>query len=246
MNAEELVSIACPKIANMGWAFYFVPETFARGEELGLDGISFYMMGRGGVLGDVEAPVIASAFGFFNPNLVASMWDAAKKIVEPRVAGHAYMECCANFGRSRFADVAGLDAFCEAAGAVNDAADPFGLALYSGIMAEPLVDDLAGRAMQLVTVLREFRGSAHIVALRATGLEAKVAHHIYRPDDGALFGWSEDEAPKISDEDRGLWKKAEALTDRIVLPAYSVIDDAGRHSLVAGLEAMESALAATA
>jgi hypothetical protein len=246
MNPEELVTTACPKINAMGWAFYFVPETFARGEELGLDGISFYIMGRGGVLGDVESSVIASAFGFFNPTLVQSMWSAGVKIVAPRDAGHAYMDCCANFGRSRFKDVLGLDAFCQAAGAVNDVADPFGLALYSGIMAEPLADDLPARAMQLVTVLREFRGSAHIVALRAKGLEPKVAHHIYRPGDGALFGWSEDEAPVISDEDRALGRDAETLTDRIVLPAYSVLDDAGRHSLVAGLEAMESALAASA
>ncbi|HVC70904.1 MAG TPA: hypothetical protein VNC61_11680 [Acidimicrobiales bacterium] len=246
MDSQELVSTACPKISAMGWAFYFVPETFARGEELGLDGISFYIMGRGGVLGDVESTVIASAFGFFNPTLVQSMWDAGRKIVAPRDAGHAYMECCADFGRSRFGALKGLDAFCEAADAVNDAADPFGLALYSGIVAEPLVDDLPGRAMQLVTVLREFRGSAHIVALRAKGLEPKVAHHIYRPNDGALFGWSGDEAPTISDEDRALWKEAEALTDSIVRPGYSVIDEAGRHSLVAGLEAMENALAASA
>src|SRR5471030_2963779 len=105
MKPEELVTVACPKIANMGWAFYFVPETFARGEKLGLDGISYYMMGRGGVLGDVESSVIASAFGFFNPTLVASMWEAGRKIVDPRKAGHAYMECCADFGRSHFGDV---------------------------------------------------------------------------------------------------------------------------------------------
>jgi hypothetical protein len=243
MTPEELVAVACPKIANMGWAFYFVPETFARGEELGLDGISFYVMGRGGVLGDVEYPVIASAFGFFNPTLVESMWDAGRAKVAPRDAGHAYMECCAAFGRSRFADVEGLDAFCRAAGAVNDAADAFGLALYSGIVAEPLADDEPARAMQLVTILREFRGSAHIVALRASGVEARMAHHIFRPNDAALFGWSEDDAPVITEEDRLRWKEAEALTDRLVLPAYSVLDDTGRTSLMAGLDAMERALA---
>ena len=79
MNPEELVAVACPKISDMGWAFYFVPDTVARGEELGLDVVSFYVLGRGGVLGDVESTVIASAFGYFNPTLVAAMWDAARK-----------------------------------------------------------------------------------------------------------------------------------------------------------------------
>jgi hypothetical protein len=243
MTPEELVAVACPKISAMGWAFYFVPETFARGEELGLDGFSFYALGRGGVLGDVEPAVIASAFGYFNPALVATMWEAARKAAPPREAGHAYMECCAAFGRAHLSDVKGLDAFCDAADAVNNAADPVGLALYAGISSEPLVEDRPGRAMQLVSVLREFRGGVHLVALRATGLDAKTAHHIHRPNDGAMFGWSEDDAPTITADDRAKWKAAEELTDRLVLPAYAVLDAAGADALVAGLEAMESALA---
>lgn len=243
MNPEELVAVACPKISDMGSAFYFVPDTVARGKELGLDVVSFYVLGRGGVLGDVESTVIASAFGYFNPTLVAAMWDAARKTLTPRHAGHAYMECCAHFGRETFADVKGLDAFCQAAGAVHDAADPVGLALYAGISTEPLVDDGAGRAMQLVTILREFRGSAHLIALRASGLDAKTAHHIRRPDDAAMFGWSEEDAPTITAEERNTWAIAEQLTDRIVLPAYAVLDEAGREALVGGLVAMESALA---
>jgi hypothetical protein len=245
MTPEDLVGVACPKISAMGWAFYFVPATAARGEELGLDVLSFYVLGRGGVLGDVESTVIASAFGYFNPTLVATMWDSARKVVAPRQAGHAFMECCAAFGRATFGRLDGLEAFCDAAGAVHDAADCVGLALYAGISTEPLVDDVAGRAMQLVTVLREFRGSAHLIALRASGLDAKTAHHIRRPDDGELFGWSADEAPTITAEDRATWAIAEQLTDRIVLPAYAALDEAGRRALVSGLEAMESALAPT-
>jgi hypothetical protein len=231
MTPEELVTVACPQINTMGPAFYFVPDTFARGEELGLDGISFYVLGRGGVLGDVDAGVIASAFGYFNPTLVATMWDAARKAAAPRDAGHAFMECSAAFGRKNFGTLDGLDAFCQAAGAVNDAADATGLALYAAVAAEPLADDLPGRAMQLVTVLREFRGSAHLIALRASDLEAKKAHYIRRPNDGALFGWSEDDAPIITDADRAAWQAA-------------VLDDAGRQALVAGLDAMESKLSA--
>jgi hypothetical protein len=51
MTPEELTAAASPRIGAMGSVFYFVPETAARGKELGLDGFRFYVLGRGGVLG---------------------------------------------------------------------------------------------------------------------------------------------------------------------------------------------------
>jgi hypothetical protein len=244
MTPEELIADACPKIRDLGWAFYFAPETIARGAELGLDGLRFYVLGRGGVLGDVEAPVIHSAFGYFEPSLVEKMWTSAKEKVEPRVAARAFMECGAEFGRTRLAAVSDLDAFCAAAGAVNDAADPVGLALYSGIRCEPLAGDLPARAMQLVTVLREFRGSAHLIAVRAAGLDAKTAHFIRRPSDVGMFGWNDADAPNISEAEVARLADADDITDRLVLPAYSVLDEAGRDALVSGLDRIAAALSA--
>lgn len=240
---EELLDIACAKIGVLGWAFYFVPETAAAGQELGLDALRFYVLGRGGVLGDVDAPVIISAMGYFKPSLVEDMWTSAKAIASPREAGHAYMRCAGEFGRRHYGGIEHLDAFCAAAGAVNDAADPIGLALYAGIRTEPLADDLPARAQQLVTVLREFRGSAHLVAIRAVGLDAPTAHFIRRPNDAAMFGWSDGDIPEITDEQRALLVEADALTNRMVGPAYGVLDGAGGEALLAGLEAMEAVLA---
>jgi len=61
MTPDELVAAACPKIRDLGFAYYFVPETLAKGDALGLDLFHFYVLGRGGVLGDVESGVVASA-----------------------------------------------------------------------------------------------------------------------------------------------------------------------------------------
>jgi hypothetical protein len=243
MTSEALVSAACPKIRDMGWAFYFDPATMAFGQRLGLDGFQFYFLGRGGVLGDVEPSVVASAFGYFNPALVEQMWNSGRTIISPREAGRAYMACGAQFGRAKFGDVAGLEEFCDAAGAVNDAADPVGLALYSGLRAEQLEDDPPARAMQLVTVLREFRGSAHLLAVRASGLDAKTAHFLRRPNDIGMFGWGPEDAPPITDEERVQLDAADELTDRLVLPAYAVLDEEGGQALLDGLEALEAALA---
>jgi hypothetical protein len=105
---------------------------------------------------------------------------------------------------------------------------------------DALVSDTTGRAMQLATVLREFRGSAHLAAIRAAGLTSKVAHFIKRPNDAKMFGWSEDDVAKVTDAQRAQWDLAEKLTDEMVAPAYGVLDAAGREAFLAGITAMHT------
>jgi hypothetical protein len=98
--------------------------------------------------------------------------------------------------------------------------------------------------MQLVSVLREFRGSAHLIAVRASGLDAKTAHFMRRPNDIGMFGWTAEEAPEIGDTERARLAAADELTDRLVAPAYGAVDDAGRKAILAGLDQMEAAVSA--
>jgi hypothetical protein len=228
-------------IGDVGAAFYFDPDTLARGKELGLDGFRFYFLGRGGVLGDCAAPVVTSAFGYFEPGLVAKMWDSARQKVSPATAAAEYRGCAQAFGRKAFAEVDGLDAFCEAAEAVMANTHPAGLALYAGHVDEPLADDLPARAMQLAVALRELRGSAHLLAIVASGLHPAVAHAIRRPSDVTTFGYQE--APSTSDADRASLDAAEELTDRILEPSYASLSDAQAAAFTAGAKAMASALA---
>lgn len=229
-------------IGSIGASFYFVPETIATGKEHGLDGFRFYFLGRGGVLGDVEAAVVASAFGYFNPDLVAKMWDSAKAKMAPRDAGRLYLTCAHDLGRARLADVEGLDAFCAAADEIDAAIDPAALPLYAGIAAEPRPDDAPARALHMCAVLREARGSAHLLAIRAAGVTPRIAHQIKRPTEGKLFGW--EEAEPVSDDDRAAWDRAEALTDELLEPAYARIDAPARDAFAATLGRMVTALSA--
>lgn len=96
--------------------------------------------------------------------------------------------------------------------------------------------------MQLMAVLREFRGSAHLLAVIASGLAPKKAHYIHRPEAWALFGWSDEDVPEITDEDRQHAADAEALTDRLVTPAYSVLDEPARADLLDGAKAISATL----
>jgi hypothetical protein len=243
VDTLELIRTVSPKLNLLGSAFYFDGATLARGKELGLDGFRFYFLGRGGVLGDVEAPVITSAFGYFHPSLVDKIWTSGKELVAPREAGRAYAECAQAYGRARFAGIDGLDAFCAAAEAVVAATDPAGLALFAGWAAEPLPDDGPGRAGQLAQVLREQRGSVHLVAVLAQGLTAEQAHYLRRPNDYAMFGYDGDRVPDVTDDDRARLTKADELTDQLLVPAFSVLDDAAARAFAAGVDAMEQALA---
>jgi hypothetical protein len=241
---DELIAQVCPLINDSGWAYYFTPSTMARGTELGLKGPQFYFIGRGGLLGNCDSTVVASAFGYFNPEVIKRAWDSSRTMIEPITAGLAHLECSAVTGREKLSSLEGLGAFVTAAEKVNQAANPEALALYAAFKSAPLVDDLPGRAMQLVSILREFRGSAHLVAVRAMGLTGKQAHFIKRPNDVAMFGWSPDDAPAIDDDDQRRLTEAESLTDRIVAPAYAVLDEAERDHLLAGAKAIKQAVSA--
>jgi hypothetical protein len=242
MTPAELISATSPAIGSLGGSFYFQPATLERGKAIGLDGFRFYFLGRGGVLGDVESPVVTSAFGYFEPALVARMWDSAKEIVPPREAGAAYVEACRDHGRAHLGEVGGLEEFCAAAGAVVAAQHPAGLALFAGWAAEPLPDDAAGKAMQLVTTLREMRGSVHLLAIVTSGLSVQKAHFIKRPDDYKNFGYDADAPPEIADSDLERYDRACQLTDELLAPAYSTLDDAGADAFRAGVTAIEAAL----
>lgn len=233
---------ACPLISQLGGLFYFESEALAIGEALGLDPLQLYVLGRGGVFGDAEAVVVHSALGYFAPSMVTALWESAKAIVPPRQGTRAYLECCQAFGRRHLSAIAGLDEFCRAAQTVLAAASPIGLPMFAGSAAEPLASDAPARAMQLVTVLREFRGGTHLLAVVACGLDPKVAHYASRPDVFFNFGYSEDDVPVVTDEDRARFRAADDLTERLMVPAFSVLDPAGAAVLLHGLRAMRAAI----
>ena len=244
MNNQQLLDAACPLIGEMGSAFYFVPETLAAGKALGLGGMEFYVQGRAGQMGDTDPLAVAAAFGYFKPSLLKSVLDAANAKLDPRASGAAHMKACADFSRAKLSNVPNLEGLVAILDKVNNAADPDGLALYAAIRTETLAEDAAGRLLQLIAILREFRGSAHLIALRVAGVDSKVAHAAKRPDMWKQFGYTEDEMPEISDATHAAMAEAERYTDKLVEPAYAVLSETERVALVDGLKAVKAALAA--
>lgn len=241
MTPLELARQTAPQIGTAGAAFYFVPETLARGKELGLDGFRFYVLGRGGVLGDVEPTVVSSAFGYFNPEVLAGKWNTAKEVMAPRQGAREYSACAEALGRARLADVDGLGEFNAAAEKVTGAVDVSGLTLFAGMVAEPLPDDAPARAMRNTMLLRELRGSVHLVAIAAEGLPSTIAHAIRRPDDQQLFGWQG--VPDVTDDDRAALERVDQRTDELMAGMLSVLDDGEREALADGAAAILAAVA---
>ena len=240
MTPLEAIHAIKRPTGDIGAAFYFHPDTIARGKELGLDGFRFYFLGRGGVLGDVDAAVVKSAFGYFESGLIDKVWTSAKERMPPREAAAAYIDCCHRLGRSKFTEINGLDEYVSAATAVIDAADGGALPLFVAIRTMPVPADAPAAAIHQAMVLRELRGGAHLAAVAAVGLSTAVAHAVKRPDDVAMFGY--EEPPVVTEHDRAALDRAEQITDDILLPAFSTLDEAQADALVAGTTAMHAAL----
>ncbi|NNK92405.1 MAG: hypothetical protein HKO87_08225, partial [Acidimicrobiia bacterium] len=189
------------------------------------------------------AEVVRAAFGYFKPALLEKMWTSGLErasVAHARNVAEAYLECAHRFGRHCF-DGIDVTAFNEAASAVIEAADPAALTLFAGYRSMPVPDDGAARAMHNAVVLRELRGSVHLAAVAAVGLESAVAHTIRRPDELALFGL-QDEPPVVTDHDRHALSEADRLTDSTMAGLLAQLDDDSRTALVETADTLAAAL----
>jgi hypothetical protein len=211
----------------MGAAFMLHPEVLGPGKEAGYPGgFSDYVVGRGGVLGDVDADVVVSAFGFFASGLVTSLWNAGVVVEGARAGARRYADACAEWGRSRLGDFAGAERLAESLGRVVDAADVGGLSLFSGWRNVDRPADAAGRCYLLLHVARELRGSVHLLSCVASGLtplDAVLSNPNGGADQAEKFGWS---GPFEIDVDvASRFENAEDLTDRLMARHLDLLSD---------------------
>lgn len=220
-------AVACAKqtrdLVAVGGAFMLTPATTERGAALGLGFGEFYVLGRGGVLGDVDADVIVATFAYFNPELVRQFWTGAKAKMAPADAALAYAEACRAWGREHLSAVDDLDALVGLLGRVATEASPVGAPLFGGWRALPLPDDAPGRAMQLLHVLRELRGGLHLNAVLAAGLTPLEALTISQPGQVQMFGWAEG-APGVESK-TSIHAAANEVTDQMFAAALASLSD---------------------
>ncbi len=210
------------------------PDTLTPGKQAGYPGgFSYYVVGRGGVLGDVDASVVISGFAFFAPTLVRSLWDAGITVEGARAGADRYALACAEWGRSRLGAFDRSDRLIELVTAVVDGAELAGLSLFAGWQSQARVSDPHGHCYQLLHVLRELRGSVHITAVIAQGitpLQALLANPKNNGSEMAeRFGWTNpyEDVDHLHDD----FTAAENLTNVLMADHLSVLTTVEQNEL---------------
>ena len=117
-NFDDNVRSLTGPVGSLGGAWMLHPEVLGPCREVGYpNGFAYYVTGRGGVLGDVDADVVSSAFGFFEPSLVRKLWEQGTAVESARASARRYGAACAEWGRSRYGTFAGIGRLAELAAA---------------------------------------------------------------------------------------------------------------------------------
>jgi hypothetical protein len=220
LTAEETVQVADKVLHDVGTVWMIHPDTHARGAAYGYPKPrAFYFAGRGGVLGDVDAGVVIAAMGWWDPGLVRVMWERGLAVASAREGARRYAQACAEWAEEHLSGFADADRLSELAEKVVNGAEEAGLPLFAGWRAEPRAEGGPARMLQLVHVLREWRGSVHLVATTAAGLGPLEAIMTNEGEQQARFlGWRGDLPDCSHLKDRH--DLALEITDRLVAECY--------------------------
>lgn len=241
---------------------YFAPEA---GEEYGRAGVTDWTAGyfgsRAAPLGDVHVDVVMSTFFNFHPDLVHQSMALARAATSQALLDARLRAADRSLRRVLGEHTLASPEMAEAAALARRAAEAAsqrleGRPLFAAHVALPWPDVPHLVLWHAQTLLREFRGDAHIAALVADGIapvEALVMHGATGevtldalrttrawPDDAwgaavealASAGLiSSDDPPTLTDEGARRRGAVEDATDRASLPAYEVLGEDGCHRL---------------
>jgi hypothetical protein len=255
-----------PIIARKTWRtlepvhamIYFAPEAHDGYRAVGLTGDRMgYFASRSAALGAAPADLVIATFFNFNPLLVSAAIPAAWTLASPaRIIEARFAAADLALRRALGAAVAS-DAVVEAATLARRAAlaaceRPQGRPLFAAHAALEWPDDVHLVLWHAQTLLREFRGDAHVAALlldELSGLEALVIHaataDVPAPVLQATRAWPDDEWAAaverlgsrgllategplaLSDEGRRRRQWVEDRTDALAVFAYEGLGDDG-------------------
>ena len=161
---------------------YFAPEAEEGFAALGLErGRMSYYAGRSAAMGPVGPGVVAATFYNFNSESVAKHIPRAWSIASPSAVLEARFRAADAALRRMLDDVASpaVTGAAELAREASLACGPEGKPLFAAHADLDWPDEPHLRLWHAVTLLREFRGDAHIAALQhadLSGLQALALH----------------------------------------------------------------------
>ncbi len=219
--ALAVVTATSVPIHDIGTAAYLSPDVAAWAAEWGWsNSFAFYFAGRGGMLGEVGVEVVISALGWFAPDAVRAIYTEGIGVNGATGAAARMAEAHGKWGEKHYAQVDGLDGIVAVTEELVDGLEGSAIPLFVGWRDVSRSPSQAGRAAQLMQILREWRGGLHLVATTAVGLsplEAILTNE--GPGQAKFFGWLEpfpDFAPIKAKHD-----EAEEITDRLCASALA-------------------------
>lgn len=164
----------------------------------GLDFLEGYVWGRACVLGEPSGAVVAAAFGGFEPGLITALYDAGRSacpLADVRSAREAGAVAALREALGEPDDlVTTAGSLRRAVEAIPTAA---GRPLAAGLMALGWPEEPHGRLWHACSILREYRGDAHLAAYVVAGLDGLEANLLTELQVGwdplaytATRGWS--------------------------------------------------------
>lgn len=198
---------------------YFAPEAAELFGGLGLTGGQQYFASRSAPLGRVPSEVVTATFYNFSPRLISRAVPAAWDITTTEQVLATRLEVIDRaMHRVLGEPVLASDEMAEAAALAREAASALGpgpgRALYAAHSVLPWPDAAHLQLWHAQTLLREYRGDAHVAALVLAGLDGVEALASYLPLGRGLSesiiratrGWNDEEwdAARARLRERGL------------------------------------------
>ena len=216
MDALTTATATAPAVGAIGGRFMLDGETYKRGAELGFQGLDFYVTGRGGVLGEVDADVVSAAFTFFEPGTRAHAvgTGALRDVAQRRRVGVRSLLRGVGRGararRLRRRPPGGARRTRSSPGA-----RPAWAPVFAGWRALPVPCLTQGRRRPPDERAAGAAQRLHGAAVVSAGLTPLQALSVRSPQMVAMFGWAE---AVDTDGVQPIWETAEAATNRVDRP----------------------------
>jgi Helix-turn-helix family len=232
---------------------YFAPETAERFGAIGMEGRMPYFAARSAPMGALDAAMVAATFYNFSPALVAKCIPAAWRLASPQTVTTIRYEIVDQAVPRVLGELARSKELSRVAAILRRAAEGIphadGRPLFAAHSTLEWPESAHGQLWHAVTLLREYRGDGHVVALVAnelSGLEALVTHTASGIGFSVEFarrlrGWTEEEWTAGADrlrrrgllDDRGaltaagaeLRSRVEDLTDALAYEPWRSLSD---------------------
>jgi helix-turn-helix protein len=232
---------------------YFAPEARANYRAIGLNRFwTGYFASRSAALGQVAASVVAATFFNFHPRMVAQFLADVWHLTTPEQVIIARVQAADAALRRLLGDLVESAEVTEAAELAREAAEACPIAgrpLFAGYCALTWPEQPHLVLWHAATLLREFRGDGHVIALMSEGIDGCEAHLTLAATGTTLRevlqpnrGWSDeewsaaqtrlvkreilDEAGNLTPSGYALRQAIEERTDQLALLPWRALGEA--------------------